>query len=208
MSEQVNAISCSGSASSPSVQINVVIVESPVLLLSLTFEGNLSQSQMSEDMKEKMESAIASSLGVSPAIVELISFTNTLRRLLAFSVTFRILAVSAEDVVVLQSKAATANFAKPIKQQTGLDLEISSVNADIVQQQPAKDVGSNVVAAAVAGVVGILVLFTALLVVAIYWSKKNKKAKVLSEECPHLVPSQFTQALDTPEEDLSTLEVT
>jgi hypothetical protein len=146
--------------------------------------GSLSSpEQLTPPRQKQLENAVAYTLGVPPALVDLLSFKDGRRRLMALSLTFQILATNAANAAALQSKASGADFASAIKAQTGADVTVSEVLASIaeISEAPPTQDGSNsnavVVAAAVATVGGVLLLLAAVLAMYFYRHRRDKTSK-------------------------------
>ncbi len=141
---------------------NIRVIKGPAVSVSMKIVGDL---QMTSERLQQLEDAVAYTLGLPPALVEVLSFKyDGQRRLLAVLVTFRILATNQADAAQLQRKAAAADFASAFKAQIGADITVSDVTADITQsvESTPAPAGSNssyagAVGAAV-GVVGIVLL--------------------------------------------------
>jgi hypothetical protein len=183
---QVIAVSCQGAASSSPASKDIKIVEAPAVVVTMTLGGSLTAEQVTPEVEQQLENAVAESLGISSALIEIQSVKNARRRLLALAVTFRILAANAVDAAVLQKKATTTDFTSAIKKQTGLNIQVSGISADVVSgpaslptvsQTPSGNGsgGSNVVtiAAAVGGAGGGLLILGAILLF-VYMRKSGR----------------------------------
>ena len=185
---QVIAVSCQGTTASSPASKDIKIVEAPAIVVTMTLGGSLTAEQVTPEVEQQLENAVAESLGISPALIQIQSVKNARRRLLALAVTFRILAANATDAAALQKKATTTDFTSAIKKQTGLDIQVSGISADVVSSpttvpiiSPAPGGSSSgnvtVIAAAVGAVGGVLLLGAVLLFVYVRKSGRWQRYK-------------------------------
>ncbi len=189
-------MSCQGTTASSPASKDIKIVEAPAIVVTMTLGGSLAAEQVTPEVEQQLENAVAESLGISPALIQIQSVKNARRRLLALAVTFRILAANAADAAALQKKATTTDFTSAIKKQTGLDIQVSGISADVVSSPTAAPIVSpapggsssgnvTVIAAAVGAVGGVLLLGAVLLFVYVrksgrwqrYWSAAHDKVE-------------------------------
>ncbi len=185
---QILAVACQGSVASVLASQNVVVVEAPAVVVTLTLGGNLAASQVTPAVERQLEAGIAETIGVPAALVKLLSFKNDgRRRLLALSVTFQILATNQENAAKLQAKAASADFTAAIKKQTGLDVSVTGVsavvqknpNVPIVPEPPASSSSNTtvIIGAVVGAVGGVLLVAAAIFIVHMRKSGRWHKYK-------------------------------
>ncbi len=186
---QVLAVSCQDLKSSPVASMQINIMPAPNVLVELTFGGRLSISEISSSVQQLLETAIASSLGLQPALVQLVSLKNIRRRLLALSVTFRILAKNPADALMLKERIASADLGGAIKKRAGEDFLVSSVAVQ-VENTAASQNGSQVtlIIAAVAGSVGFIIL-----VVVVVLALRKYKLRQKQDRETHQVTSSSSE---------------
>ena len=108
---QVIAITCLGTkASSGPTSQNFKVIAAPAVIVTMTFGGSLSAKDVTPAVQDKLSAAVAESIGVPRALVQIVSFRDARRRLLALAVTFRILAANAADAEALRQKVVTADI--------------------------------------------------------------------------------------------------
>ena len=81
------------------------ISEGPAVLISMTITGITPAVQISKHVEQQLTAGVASSLEISIDLVKLDAVKDRLRRLLALSCTFRVLAADATEATQLQQKA-------------------------------------------------------------------------------------------------------
>jgi hypothetical protein len=148
----------------------------------MTIRGDLTQTQATGSMQKPLEKAVATSLGVSPALVELTSATAattnaTMSRRVnggALTINFRVLAANAKQLASLQNKVAAADFTQSIKKETGKNLIVSSVKASMEEMYAPGAVNLALIAA-IAGSVGGVLLISLIVCVVIYKRKRDEK---------------------------------
>ncbi len=79
-------------------------------MVTMTFGGSLTAKDFTPAVQDKLIAAVAESIGVPRVLVQIVSFRDARRRLLALSVTFRILAANAADAEALRKKIVTADI--------------------------------------------------------------------------------------------------
>lgn len=191
-------MSCQGPVSSEKISQAISIV--PLFLeLSISIVGSFSISDIvsSPKLQQQLVDGVADAMGVPSTLVQLAAFRDVRRRLLAVSLTFRILASSTQAAASLQTKAATANFQGSIQSQ-GINLQVSTVNAvvpgaSVPQPSPtpqsspnkqleAQDSGFPVLlVAAVAGSAGSLVIITVVVLFCVCRKRKHRQMRVQAE---------------------------
>jgi hypothetical protein len=107
----VIAILCTGTKESsvPTSQ-NFRVTPAPSVMVTMTFGGSLTAKDFTPAVQDKLIAAVAESIGVPRVLVQIVSFRDARRRLLALSVTFRILAANAADAEALRKKIVTADI--------------------------------------------------------------------------------------------------
>ncbi len=130
-------MSCEGTTSS-ATESKIIRIKPLVVEVSMTLGGTLSSKDIASSplLQQQLVNGVADALGVQKALVQLADYKDGRRRLLAVSVTFRVLASSATNAAALQSKAATADFQRSIN-QAGANVKVSGVNAFFANQPPA-----------------------------------------------------------------------
>jgi hypothetical protein len=108
--EQVLAVLCDGSTAGSVTIKKFFVTEGHVVLLSMTISGLASSLQISKTVQQQLVAGVASSLGISSSLVKLDAVKDIGRRLLALSITFRLLAAHAVEATELQQKAQKADM--------------------------------------------------------------------------------------------------
>jgi hypothetical protein len=98
----------------------------------MTLGGTLTTSEVStsQALQQQLVNSVADTMGVAAILVQLVSYRDARRRLLAVSVIFRILVSGTGEAATLQSKAYTADFTSAMR-SNGLDADVSGVMATI-----------------------------------------------------------------------------
>ncbi len=86
------------------------MIAAPAVIVTMTFGGSLSAKDVTPAVQDKLSAAVAESIGVPRALVQIVSVRDARRRLLALAVTFRILAANAADAEALRLKVVTADI--------------------------------------------------------------------------------------------------
>jgi hypothetical protein len=107
---QVLAVTCQGVASSASSSKRFPVIPAPSLLISMTIGGISSFVEITKTMEQKLIAATAESLDISVERVQIEHVKDQSRRLLALSITFRVLAADGRDAVELQLRITKADF--------------------------------------------------------------------------------------------------
>ena len=86
------------------------MIPGPSVLVSLRIEGSLTAEQVTQKVQQQLVAAVADSIGVPSALVQLLSFSNARRRLLALDLILRILAANAEEANILREMVQRADI--------------------------------------------------------------------------------------------------
>jgi hypothetical protein len=108
--EQVLAVSCDSTTAGPVTASRFFVAEGPCVLVSMTIQGMFPASQISETVEQQLVAGVASSLEISRELVKLEALKDNLRRLLALSSTFRVLASDITEATKLLEKVQRADM--------------------------------------------------------------------------------------------------
>lgn len=107
----------------------ISVTETQPVLVTLTLSGSLTKGQITPEVETKLVTGVAGSLGIDSLLVKISTISNARRRLLAISVTLRILTIDSADAAALQSKAKSSAAAISFSlKASGLDFQDMSVS--------------------------------------------------------------------------------
>jgi hypothetical protein len=198
---QVRAVSCQDLVPSAVAVKQVQVAASPPIVVSMTLDGRLSASQLysgSGGVVQKLESAVAESLGVKASIVQLLTFKESGQRRAGLALAFQVLTTNNANATALIRKVKVTDFSAAILRKTGIYVDVADIGATIqldgvtstipttqpsVQDTPVSTGGmSTSVIAGIAGGGGGGILVAFLLVLAVYRHKHKKTADVALQE--------------------------
>ncbi len=171
-SADVHAIACQSLTQKHSTSMKFVVVEAHAVIVDVT----IGSEKVTDQVTEKVSAAIADSMQISRALVQLTLVKYTGRRLLGLIVTFRILASDLDDANQLQQKAEGPDVQAAIRKQV-LPLTISGIQTQI--WSPKAESSSNMTIIIIAVVVPVICMLLLSILLYVYRKKKRSKAAAL-----------------------------
>ena len=185
---QVIAVSCQGNISSTPTTKKINILPIAVeISLTVTWSFSKLDIESSPKLRQQLVDGVADALGISSFLVQLVAYKDARRRLLALSITFRVLASSADTAASLKQKATTADFQGAMESR-GVSLLVSGVHAvlssgeQIAQTTPIPDASyiPSTMIIAIAASAGSVVVVVGLFL-GCFACRKNAKVAVQGE---------------------------
>ena len=103
----------------------------PTVVFVLAMAGDISTSQITDDMQSAMISSIADTLGLSPNLLRIVSITDARRRMLAVTVNVEAIVASEETAFVVANKTAevAAVVVSSVAQEGGLATTVQAISS-------------------------------------------------------------------------------
>ena len=102
----------------------------PKVVFVLAMGGNISASQISEEVKAGMLDGIAASLGVDASTMKIVANTDARRRILAVNIQVEVMAADDQSAQALARRTAdVAAAAEAAAKQSGLDTTVSATSS-------------------------------------------------------------------------------